>query len=552
MAISKTGNLTFFRAVKYGGDCETLQKYIDAGIDINTKNQHGKTVIHVAAGDGTFDTFKFLYENGADIRLVGKGGETALHLAAANKGGHNILRYLLEQDVDLEADCEGFGTPLMAAVTNSRAAAELLLQKKAKVNAISKSCPAHNAIQMAASRGSDDTIRILLAEGADVNLRGGDCGSALCAAVMRGDKDIVMLLLDKENNINYEGPKGSALELALSRHSLEIAELLFQRNVDVNIVSKGKCGMGTGTPLIVAVDSGDINTVKKLLELNADVNLFPDGGESPMQTAVRRGRQNIVEVLVKNSAKLDYRDKHDRGVLSHAISHQSFDLLPYLLQQPGVDIDQQDAFGRTPLIHATIQGNAIIGDILALKPKIDAQDQWGKTALTHAVNRDYGLLVSMLIAAHADPLIQDIRGRDTLYWAALQPNWSIFAQILEEMVALNASPSRFQHAVSAATAVNNSDFVQQLLKNGHIWNDPTDQDGWTAADTALSYDRGSITSLLAQAARTTGGPKRDHTTLFKLATEWHPNDISGYLTRQPDNMSIKVERELILPDFVLL
>ncbi|KAI1748988.1 hypothetical protein F4782DRAFT_515310 [Xylaria castorea] len=157
----------------------------------------------------------------------------------------------------------------------------------------------------------------------------------------------------------------------------------------------------------------------------------------------------------------------------------------------------------------------------------------------------------MLIAAHADPLIQDIRGRDALYWAALQPNGNTFAKVLEEMDALKASPSRFLHAVSAATAVNNSDFVRKLLKNSYFWNDHTDQDGWTAAYTALSYDRESITSLIAQAVKTTGRPKRDRMVQLKLSTEWHPADMSGYLTRQPDNMSIKVEREFILPAFIL-
>ncbi|KAI1362879.1 ankyrin repeat-containing domain protein [Xylaria arbuscula] len=546
MAIDNTGDPTFFMAADYHSGHETLQKYIDAGIDINTKNQNGFTLIHVAADDGTLDTFKLLHENGADILLVGENGETALHLAAANSDGYEILRYLLEQGVDLEADCERYGTPLMAAVRNGPLATRLLLERGARVNAISKSCVTHNALQAAADRGSSDIVRILLEAGADANIRGGSSGSALCAAVMSGDQDSVMLLLDKEENINYaEGPKGSALEIAMSHQLLEIAELFFQRDVDVNTIGRAKYGTGMGTPLIAAVDVGEIIAIEKLLELHADVNLFPTGGESPVQIAVRKGRQNIVEILVKNGAKLDYRDKNDRGVLSHAVFYKSLDLVPYLLQQPDVDIDQEDEFGRTPLIYATMHGSMIISRILARKPKIDVQDRWGKTALTYAVNRDYGLLVSMLIASHADPLIQDIRGRDALYWAALQPNSNTFALVLENMVKRNAPPSRFQHAIIAATTTDNSDFVRQLLKDSYPWKlDHADQDGWTAAYTALSYDRGNIASLISQAVNTTGRPRRDTVIQLKPPREWHPSDMSAYLIRQPDNLSIKVKSDV--------
>ncbi|KAI0402017.1 ankyrin repeat domain-containing protein, partial [Xylaria palmicola] len=146
-----------------------------------------------------------LHENGANILLAGKNGTTPLHFAAAYWRDTKILEYLLEQDVDLEADCEKLGTPLMAAVANNPTpcATELLLQEGANVNAISKSCKTHNALQTAASRGYSNTIHVLLEAGADANIHGGRSGSALCAAVMRDDAYSVRLLLDKEKNINY-------------------------------------------------------------------------------------------------------------------------------------------------------------------------------------------------------------------------------------------------------------------------------------------------------------------------------------------------------------
>ncbi|KAI1825476.1 ankyrin repeat-containing domain protein [Xylaria intraflava] len=546
MSLNKTGDTPFLCAVRYFRGYETLQKYIDAGIDINWRDKNGKPLIHLAASFGTFGALKFLHENGADILLVGDTGETALHLAAAVADyNYTALEYLIEKGADLEADCERFGTPLMAAARNNARTTNLLLQKGAKVNAISESCASHNALQTAASEGTYDIVNALIKADADANIRGGSYGSALCASVARdyNDSKIVKLLLENEKDINYaEGPRGSALELAISRQSLEIAELFFNRDVDVNIISKGKYG----TALIAAIEVGEINAVEKLLDLKADVNLFQACGESPVQIAIRKGRQNIVELLVKNGAKLDYRDNHGRGVLSHAISQQSFDLLPYLLQQEDIDINQQDDLGRTPLIHATIQGHIIMNDIIAQKPKMDLQDRWGKTALAHAVSRDYGPLVSSLIAAEADPLVRDIRGRDALYWAALQASQNTFEQVLKKLEALNASSSSFQHAVIAATNANNYEFVQQLLKDRLFPDYHKDQDGWTAPYNARFYDRWRIDLLIYRAFR--GIYRGEEDSKPPVApTQWHPTDMSRYLARQPDNISIKLDPEALLP-----
>lgn len=521
---------------------DTIQAYVDAHVDIHMRDKEGANLLHVTADGGSFETFRLLHSSGVDIRATDEDGETPLHLAAAKTyGGDETLQYILEQEVDLEADCKRLGTPLMAAVRGGRSAANSLLQKGANVNATSIS-PTYTALQTAASE-NHECVELLIDAGADANLRGGSWGSALCAATAKNNKPSVMLLLDKDENINYAGgPKGSALELALSHQSLEIAELLFDRGVDVNVVSKGK----HGTALIAAVDSGEIRSVEKLLELKAGLNLFPPGRESPVQLAVRKGRQNIVEVLVRNGATLDYRDRYGRGVLSHAIINHSIDLLPYLLRQPGIDVDAQDLFGDSPLIVAALEGNAIIQEILALKPKINAQNIWGQTALVIAIRWDYGLIVSELIEAKVDLLIQDIRGRDALYWAALESSSSIFELILNQLNGHKELDivNSVQHSLNAAIAADKADFVRQLLEHPSFVYGHVDQDGWTADYTAQRYNRGNISSLIADRAKNTGRSKRDQALRLKPPTQWHPKDKAAYLALQPDSLSIQVHREL--------
>jgi ankyrin repeat protein len=69
-----------------------------------------------------------------------------------------------------------------------------------------------------------------LDKGADINAQGGYYGNALYTTSLRGDQEIVNLLLDKEADINAQGGRYSnALYAASLRGDQEIVNLLQRR-----------------------------------------------------------------------------------------------------------------------------------------------------------------------------------------------------------------------------------------------------------------------------------------------------------------------------------
>lgn len=69
----------------------------------------------------------------------------------------------------------------------------------------------------AATLGDDKTVRRLLSEGADINMRYGEYGNALQAACAHGHQDLMELLLDEGAEINVQSGKyGDALQAACS------------------------------------------------------------------------------------------------------------------------------------------------------------------------------------------------------------------------------------------------------------------------------------------------------------------------------------------------
>jgi len=64
------------------GDVDLMQAHIDAGSDLNQKDEFGATPLIIATTFGKTDVAKQLIQAGADVNATGSDGGTALHGAA--------------------------------------------------------------------------------------------------------------------------------------------------------------------------------------------------------------------------------------------------------------------------------------------------------------------------------------------------------------------------------------------------------------------------------------------------------------------------------------
>ncbi|KAF5582266.1 ankyrin 1 [Fusarium pseudocircinatum] len=130
---------------------------------------------------------------------------------AALFGHMDIVKYLLEQELDIEAEGQ-FGTPLRSAcLMNHKYTVQELLQRGANVNTEERK---GNALYVAAVKGHVDVVRILLDEGADVHQKTGPSGTALQAAAYYGHRKVVEMLLDAGADVHAEGSSPDAFHAA--------------------------------------------------------------------------------------------------------------------------------------------------------------------------------------------------------------------------------------------------------------------------------------------------------------------------------------------------
>lgn len=191
------GGQTFLHKAASSGNVEMCATLLYLGADIEARESKAWTPLHKAVAAGHTGAVRFLLENGANLLARTKGtnpnrtqGEPcralALHLAAWH-GHYEVLRTLLD-----------FSTGTMAYDSdsdNTTAPAPPVFDIDATSDDFGRT-----ALMCAASRGYTNIVKLLLAEGADVDANGGYGSWGFCAidlADESGYDDVVELLADE-------------------------------------------------------------------------------------------------------------------------------------------------------------------------------------------------------------------------------------------------------------------------------------------------------------------------------------------------------------------
>ena len=86
----------------YYGDIEVLKYLIKKGADIEAKDDKGNTPLTTTSYNGYLEHVKYLVENGADIDAKNKYGKTAL-MQASILGWLEVAQYLVAKGANIEA-----------------------------------------------------------------------------------------------------------------------------------------------------------------------------------------------------------------------------------------------------------------------------------------------------------------------------------------------------------------------------------------------------------------------------------------------------------------
>jgi len=131
--VAQAGAYDDILAAANNGDTATVVDLLKRGMDVNTADRSGSTLLMIAASNGYMPLMEVLLANRANVNRRNQAGDTALLLAAL-KARLEAVKVLIDKGADLNA--AGW-TPLHYAIFGgSRDIAALLVAKGAKVDVL--------------------------------------------------------------------------------------------------------------------------------------------------------------------------------------------------------------------------------------------------------------------------------------------------------------------------------------------------------------------------------------------------------------------------------
>ncbi|XP_072932148.1 uncharacterized protein flip [Epargyreus clarus] len=139
------------------------------------------------------------------------------------------------------------------------------------------------------------------------------------------------------------------------------------------------------TPVATAVRKGDVNTVKYVLSLGAEVDQPTSAGQTPLHLAVLAGHTAIADLLIEKGANFQVQDYNGLRVEHYAVDSCKLDVVKYIFEKGG-DIEVKDSNGWTPLFRAVCQGakTEVIEELLYRGSNVDVTDRRGLTLVAAA------------------------------------------------------------------------------------------------------------------------------------------------------------------------
>jgi len=287
-------------------DVNAVRALLKSGMDVNAPQGDGATALHWAVHYDDLATADLLLRAGARTNAANDLGVTPLYLACTNRNA-TMVEKLLAAGASPNARLFNGETVLMnCARTGNALSVKALIAAGARVNATE---PEHDqsALMWAAAEKHPDVVRLLIDAEADIRarsrtypetvtsevtqragreelnytvLRGGS--TPLLFAARSGDAESLRLLIAAGADVNDTLPNGmSALVLAAHSGQGAVAGALLEKGADPDAAGIGY------SALHAAVLRGDVNLVTDLLRHNANPNAQITKG-----TPLRRNSQD--------------------------------------------------------------------------------------------------------------------------------------------------------------------------------------------------------------------------------------------------------------------
>lgn len=501
-------------------DAEMTAYLLTLGAQSEATDPSGRTPLVAAATDNAFKAARVLALHNARIFAAGPDGITAFELfydkhqtavilnehtvLQKDTDGKTLLHYAAERlDHNLVNDLlTAAGDHVQILVREKDSAGRTALQivyaqPEEKAAAVIAAALLRNGAEPL--RGSFSAFEAAT-EQQNYTIRFAEGQTALHSAAAVGHTGFVRFLLEQGAPLEAKNAaNATALHEAVRNGQVATAAVLLDAKAQPN----AKAALDN-TPLHFAVSAPqNLALVQLLLEKKADPSLRDEYGETPLHIAVRVGASpDVLIALVQAGSAVDERNKRGETPLMLAVQRDIKEQSETLIKL-GADIHAEDTGGKTPFVETVRHHQSLLNVILT--QKTSAQ--------------------------------QDSKGRNALHLAVLLKTDAATAEyLIRQNTAVNASDKAGNSPLHYAVFNNRKAIGEILLANGaDIFS--TNKQGESPLKIALTKRDGRETWILTDKTATSTDGNGD--TPLHYAALWGMDSAIPYIISKGGNVNAK-------------
>ncbi|KAK1994708.1 ankyrin repeat and SOCS box protein [Colletotrichum falcatum] len=340
-------------------------------------------------------------------------------------------------------------------------------------------------------------VDVMLEYGSDPNVKNSEGKTALFEAIMAGRVDLLTALLDHGANPNLPGPKHMLWPATYQAPCLKV---LLARGADSN---KAPGNME------LAASINNIESVRVLLAAGVSPNIKKDGIYTPLCTAIRDNRADILELLLENGADPNLNSAEYPAF--KCVTHFRTHFLPRLVAAGN------DLHNPKGIIETAVRVNNMEALMWLLDQGVSPNEKGadGNTPLTTAIKENRMEMLDELVAHGADP---NVRGTDWPIVMSVQR-----PEVLRKLLPAVSDPRSFKGLMERAVVANKLESVKLLL---HAGVSVEDKNGgvFSPLTSAIREDNKEITRFLIEEGGADVNAPGEHLPIVKAVRRCRGDD----------------------------
>uniref|UniRef100_A0A3P9LJU6 Ankyrin repeat and kinase domain containing 1 n=1 Tax=Oryzias latipes TaxID=8090 RepID=A0A3P9LJU6_ORYLA len=246
--------------------------------------------------------------------------------------------------------------------------------------------------------------------------------------------------------------------------------------------------------------SGDLESVKHVLSLGAEVNSATAKGYTPLIIAVLQRFHDIIPLLLEHGASVTHGDE-DQWTALHFAAQNGDDRIARILLDKGASPNCREKSGWMPLHLASQNGHESVVRLLISRSSeedvVEREEEHGRTPIHLASFYGHLNIVKLLLTLKADPNGTDLALSTPLHLSAERGQNRVVRHLLKFGANTNATDQKGCTPLHLAALWGHAGICRQLLLNGANPESKNLQ-GWTPIHLAALKGHEAVVVQLSQ------------------------------------------------------